>query len=143
VAGEVSETDHIERKIQQNLAHVMSAEEARRAALIAMGGVGQRKQECREARGIQSFDNRAHDMTYGLRSMRRSPAFTLTALVTLSLVSGANTAIFSLVEGVILRPLPYSHPNEIFHFGWTDQSRIQDEPRLRRTVQTAQESVDF
>lgn len=118
--------DHLDRQTHENLARGMSAEEARRTALISMGGLEQRKQQCREARGIQSFDNLAQDLMYGLRSMRRNPSFTLTALVTLALGIGANTAIFSLVNGVMLRPLPYPHPNEIVHFGWTDQSRIQN-----------------
>jgi len=65
--------DHIERQTEENLARGMSAEEARRAALIALGGVEQRKQQCRETRGVYWIDDLARDLIYGLRTMRRNP----------------------------------------------------------------------
>lgn len=128
VDAEVDEElrDHIERQTQQNLTRGMNAEEARRAALIAMGGLEQRKQQCRETRGLQRFDNLVRDLVYGLRSMCRNPGFTGVALVTLALGIGANTAIFSLVNGVMLRPLPYPHSDEIVHIGVSEKSTIQD-----------------
>jgi putative ABC transport system permease protein len=105
--------DHIERQMEENLARGMSAEEARRAALIAMGGLEQRKQQCQETHGVHWIDDLARDLTYGLRSMRRSPGFTITALLTLALGIGANTAIFSADHALLFRTLPYRNPDRL------------------------------
>jgi putative ABC transport system permease protein len=105
--------DHIERQAAENLARGLSAEEARRAALIAMGGLEKRKQQCRDTRGVHWIDNLARDVKYGLRMMRRSPGFTITALLTLALAIGANTAIFSADHALLYRHLPYRNPGRL------------------------------
>src|SRR5262249_15244021 len=82
-------------------------EEARRAALRAIGGLEQHKEECRDMRRVNLIENLVRDVRYAIRTLARTPAFTLAAVLALALGIGATTAIFSVVNGVILRPLPY------------------------------------
>jgi predicted permease len=92
----------------------LSAEEAHRRARAEFGGVEARKDECREATGLQIFDELRADTTYSLRLLRRSPGFTAIALLSLGLGIGANTALFSLVDMVLLKFLPVEDPQRLF-----------------------------
>jgi predicted permease len=104
---------HLALETQANLRAGLSPEEARLAALRAFGGVAQTQEECRDAWSTRFLDNLRQDLGYSLRGLRRNPGFSLVVILTLALGIGANTAIFSVVQGVLLRPLSYTAPNRI------------------------------
>jgi putative ABC transport system permease protein len=105
--------DHYQRQVELNLARGMSRSEAVRQAAIVVGGSEQLKEECRDARFGRTIETLAQDVRYGLHVLARNPGFSFAAILTLALGIGANTAIFSLVYGVLLRPLPYLHGEQL------------------------------
>jgi predicted permease len=105
---------HIDRQIEQYVARGMTADEARTAALRAMGGLDRRKEECRDTRRVRLIEDLVVDLRYGVRMMRRAPAFTAVAVLSLALGIGANTAIFSLLDALLLKSLPVHNPDELF-----------------------------
>ena len=108
---------HIDFAIGENLSRGMSNDEARSAALRDFGGLTQTKEAFRVQRGLPFLEVMAQDVRYALRQLRRSPGFTLTAVITLALGIGANTAIFTLVHGILLRSLPVSDPSRLYRIG--------------------------
>ena len=104
---------HLERDIEQNIRNGMSPADARFAALRTFGGVDQAKEECRSARGVGFIDNIARDISYSVRVLVKSYAFTVVVVLTLALGISANTAIFSFVNGILLRPLPYPQSDRL------------------------------
>jgi putative ABC transport system permease protein len=104
---------HYERQVEQSMARGMSRAQAIRQAAIDVGGAEQLKDDCRDARLGRWIETLAQDVRYGLRVLARNPGFSLAAILTLALGIGANTAIFSLVYGVLLRPLPYLHGEQL------------------------------
>jgi predicted permease len=104
---------HLEMNIEDNVRAGMTAEEARRQALIKLGGVEQTKENYRDRRGVPWLEPLLQDVCFGLRMLAKSPGVTFVIIVTLALGIGANTAIFGIVNGFLLRPLPVKDPEQI------------------------------
>jgi len=98
---------HVDRQTEVNIQSGMSPIEARRQAVISVGGIEPLKDECREARLGRAIEVLGQDVRYGVRVLRKNPGYACATIATLALGIGANTAIFSLIYGVFLRPLPY------------------------------------
>jgi macrolide transport system ATP-binding/permease protein len=104
---------HIELAVEENTRRGMTAGEARRQALRAFGGVTQTREAYRMQRGLPWMETLVWDARYGVRQLLRDRGFTLTVMVTLALAIGANTAIFSVVNALLLESLPYAHPKRM------------------------------
>lgn len=105
---------HLQSYAADLIASGVAPAEARRLARIAFGSIESKKEACRASLGVRLIDELSGDTRYALRTMRKSPAFTLVVVVTLALGIGANTTIFTLVDAVLLRPASVPHPEELY-----------------------------
>ena len=135
---------HVERQTAENIATGLPPDEARRQAVLQLGAAEGVKEYCREQRCGFWLETLWADVRYGLRMLRKNPGFTAVAILTLALGIGANTAIFSVVEGVLLAPLPYFQPDRLvvvwesnprFPRVWVSYPNFLDWQRIARSFQ--------
>ncbi len=104
---------HFDNEVEKYKRSGMSAEEAKRRARLSFGGHEQVKEDCREAHGTSFVDNTLQDLSYAIRQLRANPTFAIVITLTLALSIGANSAIFSVIHGVLLKTLPYPEPDRL------------------------------
>jgi predicted permease len=104
---------HFDQQVQEYIANGMPPEDARFAAMRSLGGIAQIQEECRDMRRTNLIESTWNDLRYAFRILCRTPGFTIVIVLTMGLSIGANTAIFSVIQGVLLRPLPFADPGRI------------------------------
>ncbi len=122
---EAEMASHLALAIEENLKAGMSPQEARRQALVQFGGTQQAKESVHDQRSLPFLETFFADLAFGFRMLRKSPAFTSASVLTLALGIGATTAVFSVVYGVLLRPLPYRNPQQLVRLWEQDATGVR------------------
>jgi putative ABC transport system permease protein len=104
---------HLDQHASDLIADGLPSEEAQRQARLALGGPEQVKEQCRDARGTRWLEDLLQDVRYALRTLRQRPGFAAVAILTLALGSGAITVMFTIINGVLLKPLAYPEPDRL------------------------------
>ena len=117
---------HVALDADEGVRAGLSDQEARRQALIKLGGAEQARQSYRERATLPLIENLRQDVRYALRGFRRNPIFALTAIVTLTLGIGATTAVFSVVDRILFRGLPYAHDDRLVSLGLSQSLERQE-----------------
>ena len=115
---------HLEMEARKNRTSGLGEITSRRAAKAAFGGVDKVREECRDIRGIGMLENLGRDLRYGMRVLRKTPVFTMVAILSLGIGIGANTAVFSVLDNVLLRLLPVRNPEELVVLRWGGQGDV-------------------
>src|SRR2546421_12830417 len=105
--------DHLERKTEEYVAQGMTQEEAHRRARLDLGGIEQTKEKCRDTRRVNWIQDFVQDLRYGFRLLLKNRGFTVVGVFSLAFGSAATEALFSVVDAVLLRPLPYKNPSRL------------------------------
>src|SRR5262249_16742147 len=113
---------HLDMRIEQNIRAGMDPVEARRAALRLFGNSGRIKEMCREAHGVGFAESLIQDIAFGARMLRKNPGFSVVAILTLALGIGVNSAIFSVVDAVLIHPFPFTDQNRLMVAWKNDQA---------------------
>ena len=116
---------HLAMETEKNRVRGVEAREAGRKAQREFGGVEHFREECRDARGLSALENLVRDVRYGARVLGRTPVFTTVAMASLAIGIGANTAVFSLVDTVLLRSLPVKHAEQLVVLGWSANNSLR------------------
>jgi predicted permease len=115
---------HMDLHVAAKLREGLSEEEARRIARLEFGGREQVKEDCRDARGTRWVESVGQDLSFALRTLWKNPSFAAVAVLTLALGIGANTAVFTIVDGVLLRPLPFDEPEKLFYVSYLPRHSV-------------------
>ena len=137
---------HVERQIDQYVGRGLTREEAARRVRLEFGGFDQIAEQCRDARGVRVVDEAVRNLRYAVRTLIKRPAFAVVAIVTLALGIGANSALFSAVNTILLRPLPFPDGDRLIHIeqyepksagsvGFVAPTRLEDWQRMNSTLE--------
>ena len=113
---------HLEQQTEMYVRSGLSVEEAARRARLMFGGIDGVKEHCRDARGLARIETLWQDIRYGLRGLRRAPAFAAVVVGTIALGIGVNTAAFTIFNAYVLRPVPVQEPYSLFRFTWSNRA---------------------
>ena len=129
---------HVEMQVDQNLRQGMPEAEARRQAALAFGGIDNVREEVRDATGVRPLEDFVRDVRHSARTLARRPGFTIVAVATLAIGIGASTAMFTLVDSVLLRPLAYADPGRLVWVAEVPPGAVEANPTSPRSVTTWQ-----